>query len=59
MGSLTAHWSWDPSLIYVTVAGLMYLIGGLRPGTSRSRRLEPRGRASARVAHSLRVWRAS
>ena len=37
MGSLTAHWSWDPSLIYVTVAGLMYLIGGLRPGTSRSR----------------------
>lgn len=38
MGSLTAHWSWDPSLIYVTVAGLMYLIGGLRPGTSRSRR---------------------
>src|SRR3984957_7316270 len=37
MGSLTAHWSWDPSLIYVTIAGLMYLIGGLRPGTSRSR----------------------
>ena len=38
MGSLTAHWSWDPSLIYVAVAGLMYVIGGLRPGTSRSRR---------------------
>jgi putative membrane protein len=37
MGSLTAHWSWDPSLIYVTVAGLMYVIGGLRPGTSRRR----------------------
>jgi cytochrome c oxidase assembly factor CtaG len=37
MGSLTAHWSWDPSLIYVTVAGLMYVLGGLRPGTSRSR----------------------
>jgi len=38
MGSLTTHWSWDPSLIYVTVAGLMYVIGGLRPGTSRRRR---------------------
>jgi cytochrome c oxidase assembly factor CtaG len=37
MGSFTAHWSWDPSLIYVTVAGLMYVIGGLRPGTSRRR----------------------
>ena len=30
MGSLTANWSWDPSLIYVTVAGLMYVLGGLR-----------------------------
>ena len=37
MGSLTAHWSWDPSLIYVTVAGVMYVLGGLRRGTSRSR----------------------
>lgn len=42
MGSLTAHWSWDPSLIYVTVAGLMYVLGGLRRGTSRSR-LSSRG----------------
>jgi cytochrome c oxidase assembly factor CtaG len=37
MGSLTAHWSWDPSLIYVAVAGLMYVIGGFRRGTSRQR----------------------
>jgi putative membrane protein len=37
MGSLTEHWSWDPALIYVAVAGLMYVLGGLRPGTSRSR----------------------
>ena len=38
MGSLTAHWSWDPSLIYVTVAAVMYVLGGFRSGTSRSRR---------------------
>lgn len=37
MGSWTAHWSWDPSLIYVTVAGAMYVLGGFRHGTSRSR----------------------
>lgn len=37
MGSLTAHWSWDPSLVYVTVAALMYIIGGLRRGSSRNR----------------------
>jgi putative membrane protein len=37
MTSLTAHWSWDPSLIYVTVGGVMYILGGLRRGTSRSR----------------------
>jgi cytochrome c oxidase assembly factor CtaG len=37
MGSFNAHWSWDPSLIYVTVAGLMYVLGGVRRGTSRSR----------------------
>ncbi len=37
MGSLTAHWSWDPSIIYVVLAGLMYLLGGMRRGTSRSR----------------------
>lgn len=37
MGSITEHWSWDPSLIYVTVAAAMYVIGGFRPGTSRSR----------------------
>ena len=37
MGSLTAHWSWDPSLIYVTVGAVMYVAGGLRRGTSRSR----------------------
>jgi cytochrome c oxidase assembly factor CtaG len=34
---LTAHWSWDPSLIYVTVAGVMYVLGGFRRGTSRRR----------------------
>ncbi|MDE3131767.1 MAG: cytochrome c oxidase assembly protein [Acidobacteriota bacterium] len=34
---MTAHWSWDPSLIYVTVAAVMYVLGGFRPGTSRSR----------------------
>lgn len=39
MGSLTAHWSWDPALIYVAVAAVMYVLGGLRRGTSRSRRL--------------------
>ena len=37
MGSLTAHWSWDPSLIYVTVAAVMYVLGGFRRGTSRGR----------------------
>lgn len=37
MGSLTTHWSWDPSLIYVIVAGVMYVLGGFREGTSRSR----------------------
>jgi putative membrane protein len=37
VGSITTHWSWDPSLIYVTVAAVMYVLGGLRPGTSRSR----------------------
>ncbi len=37
MGSFTAHWSWDPSLIYVTVAAVMYVLGGFRHGTSRSR----------------------
>jgi cytochrome c oxidase assembly factor CtaG len=46
MGSLTAHWSWDPSLIYVTVAAVMYVLGGFRPGTSRSR--HP-GRAGERL----------
>jgi putative membrane protein len=39
MGSWTAHWSWDPSLIYVAVAAVMYVLGGFRPGTSRSRQL--------------------
>lgn len=42
MGWLTAHWSWDPSLIYVAVAALMYVLGGLRPGTSRKRRKRDR-----------------
>ncbi len=42
MGAVTAHWSWDPSLIYVAVAGLMYLVGGLRPGTSRRRQARRR-----------------
>ena len=37
MGQLTAHWSWDPSLIYVTVAALMYVIGGLRRDALRNR----------------------
>jgi putative membrane protein len=37
MGSITAHWSWDPSLIYVAVSAVMYVVGGMRPGTSRSR----------------------
>ncbi len=37
MGSITAHWSWDPSLIYVTVAAVMYVLGGLRRGASRQR----------------------
>src|ERR1700735_2915815 len=37
MGSITAHWSLDPSLIYVAVSAVMYVVGGMRPGTSRSR----------------------
>lgn len=37
MGLLTAHWSWDPSLIYVAIAAVMYVLGGFRRGTSRSR----------------------
>ena len=37
MGSITAHWSWDPSLIYVTVAAVMYVLGGMRRAASRMR----------------------
>ena len=37
MGRLTSHWSWDPSLVYVSVAAVMYLVGGWRHGTSRNR----------------------
>ncbi|HEX3618371.1 MAG TPA: cytochrome c oxidase assembly protein [Solirubrobacteraceae bacterium] len=37
MGWLTRHWSWDPSLIYVAVAALLYVLGGMRRGTSRNR----------------------
>jgi cytochrome c oxidase assembly factor CtaG len=36
MGSITAHWSWDPALIYVTLAAVMYVVGGMRRGASRS-----------------------
>lgn len=43
MGSVTAHWSWDPSLIYVAVAAVMYVLGGFRRGTSRSRRSDRGG----------------
>lgn len=37
MRLLTTHWSWDVSLVYVVGGGLMYLVGGLRRGTSRAR----------------------
>jgi putative membrane protein len=37
MGQLTAHWSLDPSLVYVSVAAVMYVLGGMRRGTSRNR----------------------
>ncbi len=35
MGSVTRHWSWDPALIYVAVAAVMYVLGGLRHSRSR------------------------
>jgi putative membrane protein len=36
MGSVTRHWSWDPALIYVVVAAVMYWLGGLRNSRSRA-----------------------
>ncbi len=30
MGVVTRHWSWDPALIYVVLAAVMYWLGGLR-----------------------------
>jgi putative membrane protein len=38
MGWITAHWSLDPALVYVTLAGILYVVGGIpRRGQSRIR----------------------
>ena len=50
MGAVTRHWSWDPALIYVVVAAVMYWVGGLRNSRSRGRGSEELLRELAFVA---------